>query len=147
MELARRKPRHFLFPIKICYNRSMPMAIVFWRWYYGEAVKNVLLAWKNYIIFASNYFSIPLLLRTLFAPWKRDITRKPKGLDFKKLFEYFAFNLISSGLGFLVRFVTVCVGIISLIATVIVGAIFFVFWVFLPLILVGLLIFAIILLI
>jgi hypothetical protein len=125
----------------------MPIAVIFWRWYYGEAAKNVLLAWRNYVVFVANYFSIPLLLRTLFAPWRRDITRKPRGLDFKKLFEYFAFNAISRGLGFLVRFVTVCVGIISLFLTAIAGAIFFVFWVLLPLILAGLLVSAIILLI
>lgn len=121
----------------------MPIVIIFWRWYYGEAAKNVLVAWKNYIIFVANYFSIPLLIRTLFAPWRRDITRKPRGLDFKKLFEYFAFNAISRGLGFLVRFVTICFGAASIIFTAIAGAIFFVFWIFLPIILVGFLIFAI----
>jgi len=124
----------------------MPIVIIFWRWYYGEATKNVLTAWKNYIIFDANYFSIPLLLRTLFAPWRRDITRKPKGLDFKKLFEYFAFNTISRGLGFLVRFITVLVGMLFIVFTILAGAIFFVFWIFLPFILAGLLIFAIVLL-
>lgn len=125
----------------------MPIVVVFWKWYYGEATKNVLRAWKNYVVFVTNYFSIPLLLRTLFAPWRRDITRKPRGLDFKKLFEYFAFNTISRGLGFLVRIVTIFAGIASLIFTVIFGLIFFLSWVLLPFILAGLLIFAVFLLI
>lgn len=124
----------------------MAIALVFWKWYYGEAVKNVLNAWRNFIIFALNYFSIPLLLKTLFAPWKRDITRRPRGLDIKKFFDYLTFNLISRGLGFLVRIVTILVGIIFLILTAVVGAIFFALWLVMPLVLLGLLIFAILLL-
>jgi len=121
----------------------MPIILVFWKWYYGEAMKNVLAAWRNFILFALNYFSIPLLLRTLFAPWKRDITRKPRGLDIKKLFDYLAFNLISRGLGFLVRVITILVGIVFLILVAVAGAIFFVLWLVMPLVLLGLLILAI----
>jgi len=122
----------------------MPIAIIFWRWYYGEATKSVLTAWKNYVIFSLSYFSIPLLIRTLFAPWKRDITMKPRGLDLKRLFEYIAFNLISRSLGFVVRFFTIIVGVIFFFLVIIFGAIFFVIWIFLPFILAGLLIFSII---
>ncbi|MFZ5559342.1 MAG: hypothetical protein ACOZAL_00940 [Patescibacteria group bacterium] len=124
----------------------MPIAIVFWRWYYGQATKDVLNGWRNYIIFSLNYFSIPLLLRTLLAPWKRDITRRPRGLDLKKLFEYLVFNLISRGLGFIVRFFTILVGILFFFIVLILGTVFFVIWLFLPFIIVGLLVLAIILL-
>jgi len=120
------------------------LILVFWEWYYGEAVKNVLTAWKNFILFAVNYFSIPLLFKTLFVPWKRDFTKKPRGLDFKKLFEYIAFNLISRGVGFLARFSMIILGAIFLILVIIFGAIFFVLWLVLPLVLLGLLIFAIV---
>ena len=121
----------------------MPIILVFWKWYYGEAMKNVLAAWRNFILFALNYFSIPLLLRTLFAPWKRDITRKPRGLDIKKLFDYLAFNLISRGLGFLVRVITILIGIVFLVLVAVAGAIFFALWLVMPLVLLGLLILAI----
>jgi hypothetical protein len=124
----------------------MSIVLVFWKWYYGEAAKNVLTAWKNFIIFAINYFSISLLLKTLFAPWKRDITKKPQGLNFKKFFEYIVFNAISRGLGFVVRFFTIIAGIIYLILTIVVGAIFFILWLVLPIIILGLLVLSIILL-
>jgi hypothetical protein len=125
----------------------MVITLVFWKWYYCEALKDVLQGWKNYIIFAAQYFSIPLLLRTLFSPWKRDITKKPRGLDLKKLFEYLSYNAISRGIGFFVRSLTIIVGIIFLFFVIIAGAIFFVLWIFLPLLVLGLLIFAIIALI
>ena len=119
--------------------------VIFWRWYYGQAVKDVLKGWKNFIIFSLEYFSVPLLLKTLFAPWKRDITKKPRGLDFKKLFEYLTFNLISRGMGFFIRFFTICVGILFFLLVVILGFIFFIIWLFLPLIILGLLILALLL--
>jgi len=122
------------------------IVLVFWRWYYGEAVKNVLTAWRNFIIFALSYFSIPLLLKTLFAPWKRDITKKPRGLNLKKFFEYVTFNLISRSVGFLVRIFMIVIGTAFLIITIVAGAIFFALWLVLPLILLGLLIFSITLL-
>jgi hypothetical protein len=124
----------------------MPIILVFWKWYYGEAVKNVLTAWKNFIIFAYNYFSIPLLFKTLLAPWRRDVTKKPRGLDFKKFFEYLSFNAISRGVGFVIRFFTIIVGVIYLFLTIVLGAMFFVLWLVLPFIILGLLIFAIVLL-
>ena len=124
----------------------MPIAIVFWRWYYGEAIKDVLTGWKNYIIFSLNYFSIPLLLRTILVPWKRDITKKPRGLDVKKIFEYIAFNLISRGIGFVVRFFTIIFGIVFFLLVLVFGLLFFIVWLILPFAIVGLFIFAIILL-
>ena len=120
----------------------MAIPLIFWRWYYGEAASEVLRGWKNFIIFATQYFSIPLLLKTLLAPWRRDITRRPRGLDLKKFFEYLAFNLISRGTGFLIRLITIIIGIVFLVFTIIVGAVFFILWLFLPLILLGLLIFS-----
>lgn len=120
---------------------------IFWKWYYTEAVSKILKGWKNFILFSFEYFSIPLLLRTLFAPWKRDITKKPRGLDFKKIFEYISFNTISRGMGFLIRILTICVGILFSLFVFILGAIFFIVWLFLPLILLGLLILGLILLI
>lgn len=120
---------------------------IFWRWYYGEAVRDVLTGWKNFIIFSLEYFSIPLLLRTLFAPWKRDITKRPRGLDLQKLFEYISFNLVSRSIGFSVRFLTILVGILFFFVVVILGGLFFIFWLFLPLIMLGLFVCALILII
>lgn len=125
---------------------SMPIAVVFWRWYYGQSVKEVLTAWRNYIVFSLNYFSIPLLLRTLISPWRRDITKKPRGFDFQEIFEYIAFNAISRGIGLIVRFITIIIGIITLLFVLIFGFLFFIIWLCLPLIILGLFILAIILL-
>jgi hypothetical protein len=118
---------------------------IFWKWYYGQAINDILTGWRNFIIFSLEYFSIPLLLKTIIAPWRRDITRKPRGLDLKKLFEYISFNAISRTLGFIVRFFTIWVGILFFLAVIILGAAFFILWLALPLIIVGLFILALLL--
>lgn len=115
------------------------IAVIFWRWYYKEAAKGILQGWKNFIIFSLEYFSVPLLLKTLISPWKRDITKKPRGFNPGELFTYLSFNAVSRGIGFLVRLPTICVGILFFFATVIIGALFFIIWILLPLIFIGLL--------
>ncbi|MBD3282096.1 MAG: hypothetical protein GF387_00570 [Candidatus Portnoybacteria bacterium] len=108
--------------------------LIFLYWFYNEEVKDIIKGWKNFLIFSTEYFSIPLLLKTLFSPWKRDITKKPRGLDLKKIFEYIMYNLISRGTGFIIRFFTIIVGIFFFILTIIAGAIILILWLFLPLI-------------
>lgn len=107
----------------------------FWGWYYTGAVKNLLRIWRDFIIFVREYYSIPLLLRTLLAPWRKDITRRPRGLDIKRLFEAFMFNLISRSMGFTVRFFTIIIGSICLLAVIILGLIALIIWLLLPVIL------------
>ena len=108
----------------------------FWAWYYTGAVKSLVKIWKDFIIFVKEYYSIPLLLKTLISPWKRDVTRRPRGLDIKKLFEALFFNLISRGIGFLIRSITVVIGLVSLIGVIVFGFLALVLWLILPALLV-----------
>lgn len=107
----------------------------FWGWYYSGAVKSLIKIWRNFIIFVREYYSIPLLLKTLIVPWRRDITRRPRGLDIKKLFEALAFNLISRGIGFIIRSITVVIGLICLIGIIILGFVTLIIWLILPMVL------------
>ena len=83
----------------------------FWVWYYTGAVKSLINIWRNFVIFVREYYSIPLLLRTLFYPWRRDITKYRRGFSFKTFFETLTFNLISRSLGFVIRSITVVIGL------------------------------------
>jgi hypothetical protein len=104
----------------------------FWGWYYTRALKGLVMTWKNFIIFVREYYSIPLLLRTLIAPWRRDITRRPRGLNIKKLFEALVFNLISRGIGLLIRSITVVIGLVCLIGVIVLGFLALIVWLVLP---------------
>lgn len=119
-------------------NVKQSIIIQFWVWYYTEAVRSLIKIWFDFIRFVKEYYSIPLLLKTLFSPWRRDITKRPRGFDLKKLFEVFAFNAISRGFGFIVRFFTIALGTVCLIGVIVLGFFALILWVFLPFILLGL---------
>lgn len=130
--------------MKIKLNRII--ILQFWNWYYIKAVKGIINAWKNFIIFVREYYSIPLLLKTLFHPWRRDITKYRRGFSIKNFLEVLIFNLISRTLGFVIRFFTIIIGIICLFGVILLGLIIILLWFFLPLILIFLIILGLILL-
>jgi hypothetical protein len=58
----------------------------------------------NIFIFLPYYFSVDVLFRTLFEPWKRVMpTEKRVGFSFGDFFNDLAFDWISRGIGFVVR--------------------------------------------
>jgi hypothetical protein len=93
--------------------------------------------WNNYFIFATNYFSLPLLLKTFFSPWRRYKWMYPKGFDAFEFFNTFVSNTVSRILGAFMRIVLIIVGICLQIFVVVSGLIVFVVWLLLPLIIIA----------
>lgn len=73
---------------------------------YKNYFQNLLTALVNLFIFFPYFFSIKKLFQTLFFPWKNLVynKKKPQGFSFSYLIEKFSFNLISSAIGFMMRF-------------------------------------------
>ncbi|MEK7071615.1 MAG: AAA family ATPase [Patescibacteria group bacterium] len=82
-------------------------------------------SWKNLLIYAFNAFSIPLLWKTLFAPWKRDSDAGP-GMG---LLEKVTFAILSRIIGFIARITLIIVGLLFTLLVFFTFPIFF----FLPL--------------
>ncbi|KPJ56042.1 hypothetical protein AMJ49_05845 [Parcubacteria bacterium DG_74_2] len=106
------------------------------QWHFNDQVKAILIAWKNFLSFGLNYFSIPLLLRTFCSPWRRYRYFYPKSFDFKKYIDTFTFNAISRGIGMVMRTILIIIGIIAEFFIFVAGLLFVLFWLFLPVILV-----------
>lgn len=122
----------------------MEEVIVFWgRWHFFEQPKLFLKIIKNLAFFGIDYFSLPLLLKTLFAPWRRYTWTYPKGLDIGKIFETFISNLISRIIGMVMRLFLIFFGIIFEIVVLFGGGIFVFCWFFSPLIIIFLIFYAI----
>lgn len=105
-------------------------------WQFLDMPKNIFKAWRNFLLFNLNYFSILLLLETFFSPWRRYYSLYPKGFDIGKYFEVFSLNLISRVLGAILRFFLILIGILVEIFIIFAGIIVFLFWLILPIILI-----------
>ena len=105
-------------------------------WHFLKIPKDILMAFRNFLLFNFKYFSIFFLLKTLFAPWRKYKDSYGRGFDFKRYFETFTFNLASRILGAIVRVVIILIGLIFEIFIFFLGIIFIFAWVFLPILLI-----------
>lgn len=72
-------------------------------WYFATAWREVFKGWRNFLGFWWYFFSVPWLLRTLLAPWHRDVTPYGRGFDIGEFAAALGQNLVSRVLGFAVR--------------------------------------------
>lgn len=101
-------------------------------WHYRENTKAILRAWVNFLAFNFNYWSVPLLLKTLFSYWHKYQEPYARGFDPKQYLETFAMNMISRTIGAVVRTSVIIIGIITEIIIFAAGIIIFLAWLILP---------------
>lgn len=101
-------------------------------WHYSDQAKLILRAWRNFLRFNLNYFSIPLLLKTLFSHWRKYQWSYGRGFDAGRYLEAFLSNLISRILGATIRVFLIIAGILIEIFIILAGIIIFIGWLILP---------------
>jgi hypothetical protein len=101
-----------------------------------DAPKAILKAWKNFLLFTFNYFSITVLLRTLFAYWHKYSWQAPKGFYPGKWLEAKLSNFISRILGAFVRLTLIVFGVAAEVFVFGAGLIVLLFWLALPFLLI-----------
>ncbi len=102
------------------------------KWQFFEVPKNILRGWKNFLKFGLNYFSVPLLLKTLFSPWRKYEWFYPRGFDFWVYLEIFISNLIFRILGAMFRSILIVIGILFEVFLFFSGLGVFLGWLLLP---------------
>lgn len=112
------------------------MLFEFFAWWYGPGW---LSAWKNSLTWVKKVqmaFSIDVLLRTLFSPWKRIVVTGGRSIDEK--FRAAMDNLVSRVIGFFVRLIILFTAVVLIGVTAIGGILLAVVWPLLPLLGLGL---------
>ncbi|MGD0576575.1 MAG: hypothetical protein ABSA74_00665 [Candidatus Staskawiczbacteria bacterium] len=124
-------------------NNKQNIFVTWALWHFYEMPRFLLEVWKNYILFALNYFSLPDLLKSLFAPWRKYKWNYPKGFAVGEFLSTFISNSFSRILGAMMRIVLIVAGILFLVFVAVSGLIIFLAWILVPFIIIGGFLFAI----
>jgi hypothetical protein len=109
----------------------MPNSYFFWH--YLTAPPAIIKITGNYLIFFTHYFSVTLLAKTFFSPFKRQIgVRQKLGLDLNDLTTVLVTNIISRSIGAFLRFFTLLTWFLTEILVLFLGVSLCLFWLILP---------------
>lgn len=108
-------------------------------WHYSRGITSYLGRWRDFLWFGWNFFSIGILFKTLLTPFER-LGEKSKKFDPEKMLEALATTLIMRVVGLVVRSFFIALGLLSLLAMIIFGALGFLLWLSLPFVLLAMLI-------
>ncbi len=101
----------------------------FFSWHYLAANKFLWQVWRNFIEFGLHIFSVKLILKTLFTPWRRvEVKKQGAGFSLSEWFENFTFNLISRAVGFFVRLIFIFGGLLFTLSFFFIGAVLILVW-------------------
>jgi hypothetical protein len=106
----------------------------FFQWWYGEGWLRACKGAVNLVKKVQLSFSVPVLLKTLFAPWKRIITPPGRSLDDKM--RAMLDNLVSRTVGFFVRIFSLVSALILMAGAAIVGFSVAAIWPLIPFIII-----------
>jgi len=121
--------------------RDLPLVAAFFVWWLAITPKKIMVICGRTIKKFFDFFSIDLLAKTLFLPWKRDeIDTSNMALQDK--FRVWIMNLVSRLVGLVVRLITISLGFATITLTAISGVLVSIVFMLLPLLGVGLIVIA-----
>jgi hypothetical protein len=103
----------------------------FLQWWYEQGWQQTFQNFVARLRRTAWYFSAPLLLRTMFAPWRRIVT--PPGRGFDAQLRALGDNLFSRCIGFVVRLFVLIAAAVSLIVVGVVSLLELALWPLAPL--------------
>lgn len=121
----------------------MRLAIEYIRWHYYEGLLSIYFIIGNFVWFFYEFFSIPLLLKTLFSPFHRLDEGYAKGLKLEQWAQTFIVNSLMRIVGAFLRLFLILIGIIMIVLTVLFGAFFLIVWALAPLLLIFLVLYGV----
>ena len=93
----------------------------YFAWHYTAGLLNCLRLLADFLWFIYHFFSIPVLGRTLFSPWRRLSESYRGGFDPERALETFIVNTLMRVFGFVARTGFLLIGLVALLATFLLG--------------------------
>ena len=104
-------------------------------WIYSRGIREYFRAWMNYHWFLFHFFSVGVLLKSLFAPFHRLQEKAGRGIDIERFFERLVVNIMMRVVGFVVRVAVLAVALISEVFLFVAGVALFVLFLSSPVVL------------
>ena len=101
------------------------------RYWYSVEIPKAPRRLQGFILVTADAFSMPLLLRTLFAPWRKDVI-STRNLALPERMRVFWYNLVSIFIGFFVRLFVLSIASLAVVLILLGGVVFLALWVVLP---------------
>lgn len=102
-------------------------------WWYTKGIRDFFIYLKAILLKLTDIFSVKLLLRTFFSPWKRDITSM-EGLPLNQMLQVIVFNLVSRLIGAFIKAIILFIYLIALTVFFAVALSLVLIWLLLPII-------------
>lgn len=112
--------------------RYTVLLLDYMKFHYGRAIRSIWQIVGNFMWFFYHFFSVPLLLRTLWKPWHKLEDTQTSRASIGSFFEKIIINAILRAFGFVVRICAVSVGLLFVIGVFITGLVFTIFWIVAP---------------
>ncbi len=120
------------------------------KWHYGKALFATFKLWKNLLFFLIHFLSLKSLLTNFFTPWRKLTESYPPKFDLdiettKKYLSVFCINITMIILGMFFRTFAIIFGIVCCLSFILIIPLTLGFWLILPFLIIGTLIFGLIL--
>ena len=116
--------------------RIMLVILGYLKWHYGKAILSIWQSWKNFLYFILEFFSLSLLFKNFFDPWKKMTDSYPKSFSLKAYFFAFLTNQISRLIGIVMRTLLIIIGLICYITLTLLFPLALAVWLILPFIII-----------
>ncbi len=114
----------------------MTIILNYFFWWYTDGFVRLLKYLKAFITILADTFSVRIISRTFFQPWKKD-TASTQGLSLDKKFQVWIWNLISRFFGMTIKGFTFLVFLVCFFVLLGLEIIFILVWFFFPIIILG----------
>lgn len=129
------------FFINLCNNNQDMPAFAFlgryFIWHYTAGLMGCLRLLANFLWFIYHFFSISIVTRTLFSPWRRLGESYRRGFDPGRALETFIVNALMRFFGFVVRIIFLAGGLATIAAAFFFGVFIMAVFFLAPLIILG----------
>lgn len=109
------------------------MVLVFAGWYFKQIPARIIKYLKVWLLHLFDLFSIEIILKTYFAPWKRDVL-STKGLSLNNKIRVWWMNIISRMVGAFIKTATLVAFLVSFAGWLVFSFLFFFGWLVFPVI-------------